>query len=333
MRQVTIMGAGSWGTAFSTVVCDAGSPVRLWARRPELADTITTRRVNPDYLPDVPLSDGLHATSDPAAALADAEIVILAIPSQRLRQNLEEWGQLIPHDALVLSLAKGIEVGTTLRMSELITQVAQIDPARVAVLSGPNLSHEIAARQPAASVIASSRAATAELIAQTVATPSFRPYTDTDVVGCELGGVTKNVVALAVGMAEGLGLGDNTKATLITRGLAETVRLGIALGAQPRTFQGLAGVGDLIATCMSPLSRNHTVGVALGQGRTVDDVIAATRQTAEGVTSCGSLLALAQAHQVDVPLVESVVAVVHDGHHPALIAGSLMARELKAEKA
>ncbi|GAB76599.1 glycerol 3-phosphate dehydrogenase (NAD(P)+) [Austwickia chelonae] len=332
MRQVAVMGSGSWGTAFAMILADAGCQVRLWGRRPELAASIEEHRINPDYLPGVRLPDEIRATSDPGIALDGAEVVVLAIPSQRLRETLARWGAAIPARAVVVSLAKGIELGTKLRMSQVIEESAGVAPDRIVVVTGPNLSHEIAARQPAAAVVASVNRSAAAQVAECVASPSFRPYTDTDVIGCELGGATKNVVAVAVGTAAGLGFGDNTRATLITRGLAETVRLGTVLGAEPQTFQGLAGVGDLIATCMSPLSRNHSVGVALGQGHSLEEIVAATRQTAEGVKSCESILALAQDHGVELPLVEAVVAVVHDGHHPALVARALMARELKAEK-
>lgn len=332
MRAVAVMGAGSWGTAFAMILADAGSSVRLWCRRPELARAVNETRTNPDYLPGVELPAQIEATSNAQEALAGAELVVLAIPSQRLADTMAPWAGAIPSDAVVVSLAKGIELSTQRRMSEVIEQAGGVAHERIAVVTGPNLSAEIAARQPAAAVVASSDARTAELVAECVATPYFRPYTDHDVIGAELGGATKNVVAVVVGMAEGLGFGDNTKATLITRGLAETVRLGVALGAHPRTFQGLAGVGDLIATCMSPLSRNHSVGVKLGQGHSIEQIVREMRQTAEGLKTSEVILALAQRHGVDVPLVEAVVAVVHDGHHPALIADALMARELKAEK-
>lgn len=332
MRRVAVFGTGSWGTAFAAVLADAGNEVRLWGRRAALVEAINTTRVNADYLPDLVLPQEIEATDDPAQALAGADLVVLAVPSQRLRENLTGWAGLIGPDVSIVSLMKGIELGTSLRMTEVVQQVTGADPARLAVVSGPNLAREIAAKQPAASVVASGSQHTADLVAETCATPYFRPYTDTDVVGCELGGATKNVVAVAVGIAEGMGLGDNTKATVITRGLAETVRLGVALGAQPDTFSGLAGVGDLIATCMSPLSRNHRVGVGLGRGESLADVVAATRQTAEGVTSCESILALAQRVGVEVPICESVVAIVHDGQRPRLIADALMARERKREK-
>ncbi|MDO5711029.1 MAG: NAD(P)H-dependent glycerol-3-phosphate dehydrogenase [Micrococcales bacterium] len=332
MRRVAVLGAGSWGTAFAAVLADAGNQVRLWARRPELAQEIATTRVNAAYLPDLRLPKEVAATSEAAQALAGADVVVLAVPAQRLREHLVEWAPFVRDAAVVVSLSKGVELGTQLRMTQVIERVTGARSERLAVISGPNLAREIAAKQPAASVVASTRVGTADLVAEVCTTPYFRLYTDTDVVGCELGGATKNVVAVAVGIAEGLGFGDNTKATIITRGLAETVRLGVALGADAHTFSGLAGVGDLIATCMSPLSRNHRVGVALGRGESLGSIVSAMNQTAEGVASCESILALAGSVGVDMPICEAVVAVVHDGQQPALIGDALMARERKPEK-
>ena len=331
MRRAAVFGTGSWGTAFAAILADAGAEVRMWGRRAEVVDQITHGHVNTDYLPDLMLPHAVSATTDPAEAVEGAEIVVLAVPSQTLRANLTVWADLLPADAVIVSLMKGVELGTTKRMSEVITEVGGVPPERVAVVSGPNLAREIAAHQPAASVVASVDPVTAELVADACATPYFRPYTNTDVIGTELGGAVKNVVALAVGMAEGMGMGDNTKATIITRGLAETARLGVALGADPATFAGLAGVGDLIATCMSPLSRNHTFGVNLGRGMSLQEVVAVTRQTAEGVKSCEAILELARCHGIDVPIVENVVAVVHDGASPSKVAEILMSRARKAE--
>ena len=331
MTRVAVMGTGNWGTAFAAIVADAGATVRMWARREEIAAQVN-QGCNLDYLPDLQLPDAIRATTDPAEACAGADIVVLAVPSQTLRRNLEVWGSAIPDGAPVVSLMKGVELGTTMRMSEVIAGVADVDPGRVVILSGPNLAAEIALRQPAASVVACSDMATAEQVASACATSYFRPYTDTDVIGAEVCGATKNVIALAVGMAEGLGFGDNTKATIITRGLAETTRLGMALGAHPQTFLGLAGVGDLIATCMSPLSRNHGFGVRLGLGGSVDEVSTQLRQTAEGVKSCQSILALGGRYGVELPIVEQVVAVVRDGMPAHEVAAKLMARDLKAEK-
>ncbi|MDO5627547.1 MAG: NAD(P)H-dependent glycerol-3-phosphate dehydrogenase [Mobilicoccus sp.] len=330
-ERATVVGAGSWGTAFSMVLADAGLDVRLWARRAALADAITQTHRNPDYLPDVELPPTITATSDIEESLEDTDLVVLALPAQKLRASLADWRDHLPGGSVLVSLAKGIELKSGLRMSEVILEATGIENERLAVVSGPNLAREIAARQPAAGVVASSRQETADLVAGACASRAFRPYTSTDVVGCEIAGATKNVIALAVGAAEGIGLGDNTKSTVITRGLAETLRLGVALGADPATFSGLAGVGDLIATCMSPLSRNHRVGVGLGRGGTLADVVADIGQTAEGVTSCESVLALAASAGVEVPIVESVVAMVVDGQRPELIADALMTRELKRE--
>ncbi|HHU11293.1 MAG TPA: NAD(P)-dependent glycerol-3-phosphate dehydrogenase [Intrasporangiaceae bacterium] len=326
MTRVAVFGTGSWGTAFASVLADAGCTVRMWGRRQASVDQINAG-MNSDYLPGTPLPRGITAAADPAEVGDGAEIVVLAVPSQSLRDNLTTWGSAIPADAAVVSLMKGVELGTTKRMSEVITEVGGIEPERVAVLSGPNLAREIVARQPAASVIACIDHDTADRVAEACHTSYFRPYTSEDVIGAELGGATKNVIALAVGAAEGLGMGDNTKASIITRGLAETTRLGVRLGGDPMTFAGLAGVGDLIATCMSPLSRNHTFGVQLGQGFTVAEVVARTRQTAEGVKSCGSILQLARDHDVDVPIIEQVNQVVNEGQDVLAMGYALMARE------
>lgn len=332
MTRAAIFGAGSWGTAFAQVLADGGAErVTLWARRAEVADHIRDRHRNPDYLSETELPETVTATVDPAEAADGADLVVLAVPSQSLRENLAAWGDRLPSGAPVVSLMKGIELGTGLRMSQVI-EGSGIDPARVVVLSGPNLSREIAARQPAASVVAGVDLAAAEQVAAAAATPYFRPYTQTDVVGAEIGGAVKNVIALAVGMAEGLGYGDNTKSSLITRGLAETARLGSELGADPRTLMGLAGVGDLIATCMSPLSRNHRVGVALGEGRTVQEVLAVPHQTAEGVKSCRSVVELAGRHGVEMPICSGVTAVVDGRATPGELTGALMSRARKHER-
>ncbi|MCU1669608.1 MAG: hypothetical protein JWP40_2535 [Blastococcus sp.] len=331
MTRATVFGAGSWGTTFAKVLADAGCDVMLHARRPELATAITEKSENTDYLPGVRLPDGVRATSDPAEALQDAEIVVLAVPSQSLRENLTQWTPLLPADATLVSLMKGIELGTTRRMSEVICEVTGAGPERVAVLSGPNLAREIAEEQPAATVIACTDTGRGELLQAACHTAYFRPYTNPDVIGCELGGAVKNVIALAVGIAEGLGFGDNTCASLITRGLAETARLGLVLGAELTTFAGLAGLGDLVATCSSPLSRNRTFGEKLGQGMSLAEVVASTKQTAEGVKSCRSVLDLARAHGIDVPITEAVVRVCHEDADPARIVKEMMSREAKPE--
>jgi glycerol-3-phosphate dehydrogenase (NAD(P)+) len=331
MTRAAVLGAGSWGTTFAKVLADAGCEVTLHARRPELAKAITEDGENRDYLPGVRLPAGVRATADPAEALDDAGVVVLAVPSQSLRENLRDWTPLLPPDASLLSLMKGIELGTSKRMSEVICEVTGAGVDRVAALSGPNLAREIAEEQPAATVIGCPDTARAEALQAACRTPYLRPYTNPDLVGCELGGAVKNVIALAVGMMEGLGFGDNTRASLITRGLAETARLGLALGAEMATFAGLAGLGDLVATCSSPLSRNRTFGEKLGRGMSLAQVQQSTRQTAEGVKSCRSVLDLARAHGVDVPITEAVVRVCHEGESPARMVREIMSREAKSE--
>lgn len=330
MTRATVVGTGSWGTAFAATLAYAGTQVRMLGRDADAVADIRTG-ANERYLPGLRLPPGIEATTSPDEAFDDADIVVLAVPSQTLRGNLDHWEGLLPDDAAVVSLMKGIELGTTKRMSEVIAEVAHVEADRIVVVSGPNLAREIAERHPAASVVACRDIATAEQVATAVATPWFRPYTHDDVIGIELGGAVKNVVALAVGMAEGMGMGDNSKASLITRGLAETARLGGALGADPATFMGLAGVGDLIATCMSPLSRNRTFGELLGRGLSVPEVVAQTSQTAEGVKSCESILQLAVDHDVEMPIVAAVVGVVHGDVTPKEMVTMLMTRSLKAE--
>jgi glycerol-3-phosphate dehydrogenase (NAD(P)+) len=329
--RAAVFGAGSWGTTFAKVLADAGCEVALHARRPELVASIGASRENTEYLPGVRLPDAVRATGDAAEALEGADVVVLAVPSQHLRVNLAGWASLLPGDATLLSLMKGVELGTTRRMSEVICEVTGAGTDRVAALSGPNLAREIAEEQPAATVIACSDTARAEALQAACTTRYFRPYTNPDLVGCELGGAVKNVIALACGIAEGLGYGDNTRASLITRGLAETARLGMALGAEPSTFAGLAGLGDLVATCSSPLSRNRTFGERLGRGMSVADVERTTRQTAEGVKSCVSVLDLARAHGVDMPITEAVARVCHEGESVALMVREMMSREAKPE--
>jgi glycerol-3-phosphate dehydrogenase (NAD(P)+) len=257
---------------------------------------------------------------------------VFAVPSQTFRTNLEQWAPYVPSSAVMVSLMKGVELGTLRRMSEVIAEVTGAGPERIAVVSGPNLSHEIAQREPAASVVACADEGVARKLQTLVHTPAFRPYTSVDVVGCEFGGAYKNVVALSVGMAVGLGFGDNTTASVITRGLAETARLAMALDADPLTLMGLAGLGDLVATCSSPLSRNRTFGEKLGLGMTTEEIVASTRQVAEGAKSCSSLLALAQKLDVDAPIAEHVEAVVAGRMTAPEMMEAFVARETKSER-
>jgi glycerol-3-phosphate dehydrogenase (NAD(P)+) len=327
-----VMGAGNWGTTFAQVLCDAGTPTRLWCRRPELADTINLTRSNQDYLPEFTLPPSLRATADPAEALAGADLVVLAVTSQTLRQNLSGWIGLIPAGAVLVSLMKGIELDTGKRMTEIIAEVTGWPTEQIAVVTGPNLAHEIAARQYAATVVACADQQTADNLQKACHTAYFRPYTNPDVTGCELAGAVKNVIAIAVGIAVGMGLGDNTRAMLITRGLAEIARLGAALGADQHTFAGLAGMGDLVTTCSSPLSRNRTFGERLGRGLSLAEITANTRQVAEGVKSSKAVLELAAAHDVEMPITEVVTNVVYSGLDVGQAALMLASRSAKPER-
>jgi glycerol-3-phosphate dehydrogenase (NAD(P)+) len=327
-----VFGAGSWGTAFAKVLVAAGNEVTLWARRPELAARINDEHRNDDYLPGIALPGSLVATSDAALALRGAELVAFAIPSQTLRDNLIGWAPLLPPDATLISLMKGVELGTTKRMSEVIAEVTGAVAERIAVVTGPNLALEIAQEQPTATVIACVDEARAAEVQKLCSTPYFRPYTNDDVVGCELGGAVKNVIALACGIGQGMGFGDNTVASIITRGLAETARLGECLGADPLTFAGLAGLGDLVATCNSRLSRNRTFGERLGRGESVEQAQAHTHgQVAEGVKSCRAVLELARHHDVEVPITQAVEAVCFGSMTPRQMLELLMSRSMKSE--
>jgi glycerol-3-phosphate dehydrogenase (NAD(P)+) len=332
MTRVAVMGAGSWGTAFGMVLADAGGDVSLWAREPEVEESINKTHTNDLFHPGIELPVNMRATGDPAEALDGASLVILAIPAQTLGVNLGAWRELLAPDAVLVSLMKGIELGTTRRMSQVIAEEAQIPSHRVAVISGPNLAREIAQRQPAATTVACPVEDSAKLLQEACTTSYFRPYWTTDVVGAEIAGSVKNVIALANGMAVGLGHGENSQASLITRGLAEMSRLGVALGANPLTFLGLAGMGDLIATCSSSLSRNRSFGEHMGRGLSVAEATAEMTQTCEGVKSCSAILDLAAKNGVEMPITEQVVQVVHHGRSPEDMLSAFMSRETRAEQ-
>lgn len=326
------MGAGSWGTTLAKVFADNGNSVTLWARRRELVDTLVRTHRNPDYLPDTELPQSITFTDDAPSALQGAEVVVIAVPSQTVRGNVVEWKEYLPHNATLVSIAKGIEQNTLYRMSQVLQEVSGLSADHIVVLSGPNLAKEIAASQPAATVIAGSDPDRLTRLQTAIAAPYFRPYTNTDVIGVELGGACKNVIALACGIASGIGLGENTAATLITRGLAEITRLGVAMGADARTFAGLAGLGDLVATCSSPLSRNRSFGRRLGQGGTIHDALEATHgQVAEGVISSKSIYELALRHGVDMPITQAVYLVSHKNMDVTEMIVALMGRTKKAE--
>ncbi|MFD0372870.1 NAD(P)H-dependent glycerol-3-phosphate dehydrogenase [Streptomyces sp. NPDC127114] len=329
--RAAVFSAGSWGTAMGKVMADAGTRVVMHARRPEIADAITTTHRNPGYFPDIALPDSVAATTDPAAALDGADYLVLSIPAQSLRTNLAAWAPHIGPDTVVVSLMKGIETGSGLRANQIIAEVTGLPADRIAVLSGPNLAGEIMAGQPAAATVACPDETVAHRVQRACHTPYFRPYTSTDVIGCELGGAVKNVIALAVGIASGMGMGHNSQAMLITRGLAEANRLAVAMGAHPATLAGLAGVGDLVATCSSPLSRNRTFGTHLGEGMTMAEATAATRQTTEGVKSAAAILALAHAHGVEMPITDVVSALLNEKVTLTEAAAALMQRPPKPE--
>ena len=327
--RLSVLGAGSWGTTFAGVLADGGADVTLWARREEVAREIREQHSNRGYLPDHRLPDAVHGTSHLEEALEGADGVVLAIPAQSLRATLEQWPALpaVP----LLSLIKGIERGTDARISEIITAAGRADPGLVGVLSGPNLSAEIAERRPCASVVAAPTQEIADVLASWCEAPYLRAYTSTDVTGVEIAGAVKNVVAIAVGAATGLGHGHNTTASLITRGLAEITRLGVALGGRRETFSGLAGMGDLVPTCASPLSRNHRLGLALGRGLDVEAAAAEVGQTAEGVATARAVADLSAGLDVDMPITRAVVAVVDEGARIDEVTTALLSRSIRPE--
>ena len=321
--RVAVLGAGSWGTTFAKVLADGGADVLLWARRREVALEITETHRNSGYLPGINLPRNLRAHDSLERVLAGAAQVYLSVPSQSLRSNLASIRDIMPADVPVVSLMKGVERGTGLRMSEVIENELGVDRDRIAVVSGPNLALEIAKRQPTAAVVASADHDTAVDVAMTASNDYFRSFVNTDVIGTEFGGVLKNLIAVAVGIADGVGYGENTKASIITRGLVELSAFAVAFGAQPETMIGLAGLGDLIATCESPLSRNNTAGRLLGQGYGFEQVIAQMNQTAEGLASVGPILALAATKGVSMPIVAQVARVLEGTLDPRELAPHL----------
>jgi len=321
--RVAVLGAGSWGTTFAKILADGGASVTLWARRPELAREISQSKRNSDYLPGINLPRSLWASSNLTEVLEGAEQVYLSVPAQSLRENLRIVRELIPNDAIVVSLMKGVEKGTRFRMSEVIEQELKVGASRIAVASGPNLALEIAKEQPTAAVIASDNLETAKLVAVTATNRYFRSYVNTDVVGTEFGGVLKNLIAVAIGIVDGVGYGENTKASIITRGLVEMTDFAVAFGGRAETLAGLAGLGDLIATCESSLSRNNTAGRLLGQGYTFSEVVKQMSQTAEGLSSVAPILELALAKGVEMPIVSQVAEVLAGTLDPKDIAPHL----------
>lgn len=329
--MIAVLGAGAWGTTVAKIIADAGHPVTVWARREAIADEINSEHTNRKYL-KVPLPETLTASADLDAVMAAADVLFIAVPSQEVRGVLEGKASLLQPDVTVVSLVKGIELGTGLRVSEIIAETLNVPTHRIAVLSGPNLSVEIAAEQPAASVLACTDLDRAKIVGKLVAASYFRPYVTDDVIGVELAGAIKNVIAIAVGMAAGCGYGDNTKASIITRGLAEITRLAVALGGDRETMAGLAGMGDLVATCASQLSRNHRFGRMLGEGLSVEEALEKTAGTAEGAKSSRSVAYLAQVTGVEMPITRAVMAVLYGGLTVDDMTRTLLSRPHKDER-
>jgi len=334
---VAILGAGSWGTTFAKVLADAATEreetidIRLWARRAEVVEDINTNHLNTEYLDDIVLPESITATDDAVQAVTGAELVVVAVPAQQARATIANIAEHIDSEAILVSLIKGLERSTQATMSKVFAEELNLPPEQFVVVSGPNLAKEIARQEPTATVVACHYEPTAEWVAAMTASSYFRPYRNTDIVGVEIGGVVKNIIALAVGLTDGQGFGDNSKASIITRGLTETTRLASALGAHPDTLAGLAGLGDLVATCASPLSRNRTAGKLYGEGHTTDQVVSQMRQTAEGIKSVSAVVALAHSVGVEMPISEAVNAVVNGTIEITDIAQLLLGRDLKPE--
>jgi len=332
MPKIAIIGTTAWGTTLGVVLARKGLEVRLWARTEQEATELRSAGPNPALLPGITFPPRLSITSLLSEALADAKAVILAVPSQTMRQNIKLVAEYLNESMLVVSAAKGLEIGSNKRMSQVIAE--EIDPrfwSNICVLSGPNLSREILHDLPAATVVAAESEAVAKIAQKLLATPNLCVYTNTDVIGVELGGALKNIIALGAGMADGLGYGDNAKAAFITRGLTEITALGVALGANPLTFSGLAGLGDLIATCASPLSRNHQVGVGLTQGRSLTEITDSMNGVAEGVSTSHVAWNLAQQMGLEMPITEKIYQVLYEGVDPRQAAAELMVAEARHE--
>lgn len=327
MTKAVVLGSGSWGTTFGKVLADGGADAMIWARRREVAKEISEARRNTQYLPGITLPDTLKASSDIAEVLDGAEQIYLGVPSQQLRSLLESISDKLPSGVPVVSLMKGVESSTMMRMSQVIAEAGRVDPAFVAAASGPNLALEIAREDPTAVVVASESEETAMQVARLARTDYFTTFINTDIVGTEYGGVLKNLVALAIGIVDGVGFGENTKASILTRGLAEVTDFAVAYGAERTTMHGLAGLGDLIATCNSPLSRNFTAGRLLGMGYSKDDVIARMQQVAEGLSSVEPVWQLAKQGDVMMPILKQVRRVLQGRMRPADIAPHLTSRD------
>ena len=331
MNKVTVLGAGAWGTTMAQVLCDAGHEVMVWGRNSVVVDEINSSHRNSKFIPGVLLPENLKATTDIAEAFAFGSSIVIAIPAQSLRENLMAWKETFPRNLPVISSLKGIEAETHLRMTEVVTEVLGISASQMGLITGPNLAGELSLRQPAGAVAASPSPAISQLMVDLFTTPYFRVYPSNDLIGCELAGSAKSVIGIAVGMAIGLELGENTQAMIITRGLSEVARFGNAYGAEPLTFLGLAGMGDLVASCGSALSRNRTFGEVLGRSGSMDVARRDVAKTVEGVASSRAILELAHRVGVEVPIIETVADVIAGTCTPADAMDRLMTVSLRAE--
>jgi len=330
VTRIAVVGAGSWGTTLADLLAAKGDEVVLWAYEPEVAEEINRRHRNDLFLPEAPLHPGVRATTDLGAAVRGAAVVVCAAPSQAVHRVMGEAAHALAAGAIVVSASKGLDAEGRKRMTEVLGAVLPAGTG-VAALSGPTFAREVYERQPTAAAVASASPEVARAAQVALAAPHFRVYTNDDVIGVELGGALKNVIAIAAGIGDGLGLGHNARAALITRGLAEITRLGVALGARPETFAGLAGMGDLVLTATGHLSRNRSLGVELGRGRTLDEVMARRLSVAEGVGTARAAVALGEATGVVLPISREVARVLFEGKSPKLAIGDLMERTLKSE--
>ncbi len=332
MNKVTVLGCGSWGTALAIVLAQKGQPVVMWCRRAEQADEMNNTRENKKYLPDVTLPEGIQVTTDLAAALDDVDYLVLAVPSQTLRENLNHIKELLPEKTILINTAKGLEVGTNLRMSQVVEDVIPGSINRFVALYGPSHAEEVGRGVPTAIVSCSVNAEVAEAVQDLFMAPAFRVYTNNDLIGTEIGGAIKNIIAIATGITIGLGLGDNSQAALLTRGMAEITRFGTKLGADPMTFSGLTGIGDLVVTCTSRHSRNHRCGLALGQGKKLDEILQDMGMVVEGVKTTKATVELARELGISMPIAEMMYKVLFEDFPVQQAVGELMGRNKKSER-
>lgn len=330
--KIAVVGAGSWGTVLAGLLASKGYTVDLWVFEKEVKDQIQQSRENRVFLPGITLSENLFPSNDLARVVSGKDLILLVVPSHVMRETVQRMSDHVPPSAIIVSASKGIEIKTHLTMTGVLkTMLSNIPEGQFAALSGPSFAREVAKQVPTVVTVASSDAGVTRVIQEIFSTPYFRVYTNSDTLGVELGGATKNVIAIAAGIIDGLGLGLNTRAALITRGLTEIRRLGLKLGANPRTFTGLAGVGDLLLTCTGDLSRNHTVGKQIGEGRSLEEILSEMRMVAEGVRTAKSVYNLSCKLDVEMPIAHKVYHVLYEGLSPKKAVADLMTRELKRE--